>query len=67
MGGLGSLSWEEARGRVLVRGCELMGYQTEVILGARFASGTQSWMWVVIAMCQEFERPLRGKDLKVPG
>ena len=46
-------------------GCELMGNQTEVILGARFESGTQSW--VVIAMCQEFERPPRGKDLKVPG
>ena len=52
---------------MLVRGCELLGYQTEVILGARFASGTQRWMWVVIAMCQEFERPPRGKDLKVPG
>lgn len=52
---------------MLVCACELMGNQTEVILGARIASGTQSWMWVVIAMCQEFERPPRGKDLEVPG
>lgn len=33
--GLGSLSWEEAGGRVLVCACELMGNQTEVILGSQ--------------------------------
>lgn len=54
-------------GRVLVIGCELMGNQTEVVLGARLSGHAQSWMRVVTTMCQEFERPPRGKDLKDNG